>query len=225
MIAIILLTCDRPKERCDYARTVLRSLKNLVTDEEIWLHIADDGSDPAYRDEMIAAAREMYGARSSITDAQGSGYGANYNVATQVVHDIDGVDLILPLEDDWELTRPLDLAPIAAVLRDGVFGCVRMGYIGFTQELRATFVSHGGHHWLALDPESAEPHVFAGGPRLETVAWERTVGPWDEHLSAGETEFNIAHRPEARVAIGWPVDLIKPQGDAFVHVGALKASS
>lgn len=223
VIAIILLTCDRPKERCDYARMALRSLEKLVTDEEIWLHIADDGSSPAYRNEMIAAARAMYGARVSITNAKGSGYGANYNVATQVVHGIDGVDLILPLEDDWELIRPLDLAPFASVLRAGVFGCVRMGYIGFTQELRASFVSHAGYHWLALDPESAEPHVFAGGPRLETVAWERNVGPWDEHLPAGVTEFNVAHRPQARVGIGWPVGLIKPQGDAFVHVGALKA--
>src|SRR3990167_6756439 len=179
MIAIILLTY----ERLEIALRTMVSLHHLKADEEFWLHVADDGSSPEYRDEIIAAARELFGNNVSATNSERRGYGGNYNAATQVVHGI--ADLVLPLEDDWELVRDLDLSPMAAVLRAGVFGCVRMGYIGFTQELRATFVSHGGLMWLALDPASPEPHVFAGGPRLETVAWQREVGPWPEGIAAG----------------------------------------
>lgn len=221
MIAIVLLTCDRPTARTEYAKRALTSLANLRAGEELWLHVADDGSEERFRAEMIDRAREMFGDHASVTNAEGSGYGESYNLATQIVHGV--ADLILPVEDDWELVRPLNLRPIAAVLRDGLLGCVRMGYLGFTQELRAKFLSHGGLLWLALDPESPEPHVFAGGPRLETVMWERAVGPWLGGLEPGATEFEVAHRPAARTGVGWPVDLIHPRGDAFVHIGTEQA--
>ena len=221
MIAIMLLTCDRPPERKQYARRCLSSLRNLRASELLWLHIADDGSDPVWREELMDKAGAMFGENLSITDAGGSGYGGSYNLATQVLHEI--VDLVLPLEDDWELVRELNLDPIAGVLRDGAFGCVRLGYVGFTQELRASFVWARGLHWLALAPDSAEPHVFAGGPRLETVEYERAVGPWLEHEPAGVTEFEVAHRPAARVGVAWPVDLIHPSGGAFAHIGSEQA--
>jgi len=195
--------------------------KNLKTPEELWLHIADDGSSQEYRDELFELAHQHFGNNVSITNSERSGYGGNYNKATQVIHRI--TDLVLPLEDDWELVKELDLKPIIQVLRDGVFGCVRMGYIGLTQELRAKFVLAAGLHWLALDPDSAEPHVWAGGPRLETVEWERAVGPWQEYEEQGKTEFEVAHRPAARYGIGWPVALIYPRGDVFVHIGKEKA--
>jgi len=221
MIAIALLTCDRPPERKQYARRCLASLRNLRADEPLWLHIADDGSDPAWREELMEKAGEICGERVSLTDAGGSGYGGSYNLATQALHQT--ADLILPLEDDWELVRELDLDPIAGVLRDGLFGCVRMGYIGFTQELRAKFLSGRGLLWLALDPASDEPHVFAGGPRLETAEYERAVGPWLEHEPAGVTEFEVAHRPAARIGVAWPVDLIHPSGGTFAHIGSEQA--
>ena len=196
--------------------------KNLKASEEFWLHIADDGSPQEYRDELLEMARELYGTNVSITNSERAGYGGNYNIATQFVHQI--ADIMLPLEDDWELLRELNLDPIVRVLRGGVFGCVRMGYIGLTEELRAKFVLAEGYHWLALDPDSPERHIFAGGPRLETVEWERAVGPWPERTEQGYTEFLVAGWPAARHSVAWPVGLIYPGGDAFVHIGGEKAS-
>lgn len=222
MIGVVILTYDR----LDYARRALLSLSNLKIPESegpLWCHIADDGSSQTYRDKLLKLARAEFGDNVSITNSERGGYGASYNLATQIVHNV--ADLILPLEDDWELIRPLDLTPIVEVLRDGTFGCVRLGYVGYTQELVASFVAAHGYHWLALHADSSEPHVFAGGPRLETVHWERSVGPWPEGLTAGETEFVVAHKPEARIGVGWPVDLVKPAGDAFVHIGTNHASS
>lgn len=218
MIAIVLLTYDR----LAYAkRTVASVAKNLKTDEGVWFHIADDGSPQEYRDELWALAHKHWGANVSITNSERRGYGASYNLATQLVHPV--ADLILPLEDDWELTRKLDLAPVVQVLRDRTFGCVRMGYIGCTQELRGKFVSANSLWWLALDPDSPEPHVFAGHPRLELTEWEQAVGPWPEGMAAGATEFEVAHRPQARQGVAWPADLIKPSGDVFAHIGTERA--
>ena len=220
MIAIILLTYDR----MEVARRTLESVAvNLSTPEDIWMHIADDGSSQEYRDELLELARKHYGDRVSITNSERAGYGGNYNRATQVVHHI--ADIVLPLEDDWELARLLDIVPVVNVLRAGVLDCVRMGYLGYTDELRGRFLYHGGLHWLELDPASAEQHVFTGGPRLETVAFERQVGPWPEEMEQGATEQAVAARPEARLKVAWPVDMIRPTGDAFVHIGTYKAGN
>ena len=218
MIAIILLTYDR----LDVAKITLESVAaNLSTPEDVWMHIADDGSSQEYRDELLELAHKHYDDRVSITNSERAGYGGNYNVATQIVHQI--ADIVLPLEDDWKLTRLLDIVPIVNVLRDGVLDCVRMGYIGYTDELRGRLLHHGGLHWLEFDPASPEKHVFAGGPRRERVAFERAVGPWPEGIEQGATELEVAARPESRLKVAWPVDIIRPTGDAFVHIGTYKA--
>lgn len=219
MIAVVLFTHDRR----DYALNTLNHVYyNLTSNvEDFWFHVADDGSPEEEREAIVDRARELYGSNVSVTNSERNGYGASYNLATQVVHKI--ADLILPLEDDWELVRPFNIDPVAEVLRDGTFGCVRLGYIGATQELRGSFVSARGMWWLHLDPDSAEPHVFAGHPRLETVEWERRVGPWPENLAAGDTEFAVAHLREARESVAWPVDLIRPSENLFAHFGTQKA--
>lgn len=219
MIVVLLLTYNR----LAVAKRCLQGVAaNLKASEEFWLHVADDGSSQDYRDELLELARSLYGDNVSITNSERAGYGGNYNKATQIVHRV--ADLMLPLEDDWELVRELNLDPVAKVLRDGVFGCVRLGYIGMTQELRGSFVLANGLHWLALDPDSPERHVFAGAPRLETTEWERAVGPWPEGLEQGYTEFVVAGWPASRHGVAWPVDLIYPRGDAFVHIGSEPAN-
>ena len=218
MIVILLLTYDR----LEVAKITLESVAaNLRSSEELWLHIADDGSSQEYRDELVELARRRYGDNVSVTNSGRAGYGGNYNTATQIVHEV--ADVVLPLEDDWELVRELEIDPIVAVLRAHAFNCVRLGYIGYTDELRGTLRWHEGLHWLEFDPESPEKHVFAGGPRLETVKFERAVGPWPENEEQGQTELLVAGRKEARTGVAWPIELVKPRGDAFVHIGATPA--
>jgi len=218
MIAVILLTY----QRMEYARRTLESLaRHLTAPEPVWVHVADDGSPQEYRDELVSLARDLYADNVSVSNSDRRGYGGNYNAATNIVHGI--ADVVLPLEDDWELIRPLDLTPIAKVLRDGHFNCVRMNYIGYTDELRGSFRYYEELQWLELDPASPEKHVFSGGPRLETVAFERAIGLWPEGLQQGHTELAVAGRVEARQGVAWPVDLIRPKGDAFVHVGTVQA--
>lgn len=221
-VSIMLLTYDR----MDYAERTLRT-----TLERIWLgeehrlsvHIADDGSPDGYAERLMEIAQNFPRVtRLGWTNSRRRGYGGNYNDATHDIH--DWADMVLPLEDDWELTRPFNLDPvIEALATEPAFGCIRMGYIGYTQALRGEFRSAAGRQWLLLDPDSPEPHVFSGHPRLETVAWERRLGLWPEGIPAGATEFAVAHLRPAREGVVWPVDMIRPCGDAWAHIGTIKA--
>lgn len=219
-IGLLLLTYNRR----EYAIETLRSaLDNLKCSQPFMVHIADDGSGEPYREEL----RQIAGGYSNVvatgsTDSMRGGYGKNYNLATQVLH--YHCDYVLPLEDDWRLQRELDLDAILSAFQDERVGCVRMGYIGWTQSLMGHFVGIAGLTWLYFLPESPEPHVFAGHPRLESVAFQRNVGPWPEGLEPGLTEFVVAQRAEARSGVVWPLDLIPPRGDAFVHIGAVRST-
>jgi len=187
------------------------------------VHIADDGSIPGHVD----ALREIAGAYAHVqsvgsTNAERRGYGASYNLASQSIHTHH--EIVIPIEDDWELSRDLDLDPLVETLTAGIgIECIRLGYLGFTQALLGAVTHTPGGPMLLIDPRSPERHVAAGHPRIETRAWERAVGPWAERIQAGATEFDWCGRPAARSGVAWPLDLgpASQRGDAlFAHIGA-----
>lgn len=188
------------------------------------LHIADDGSPPLedgrdYRE----ALREAWapGWPTTVSNAGQRGYGASFNLGTQALH--RDCEIIMPLEDDWELQRPLDLDPLVLILHDtGLpIDVIRLGYLGFTQELRGRFMHTDAGVMALLDPDSTEPHVAAGHVRLETRDYERRVGAWPEGIPAGRTEWEWCRRAEAREGVAFPLDLIHPSRDPlFAHIGA-----
>lgn len=216
MLTICLLTYDR----FEYAKITLESvLRNIRFTGNLAIHIADDGSPNGY----IEALRDLVDSDihvSSSNSARG-GYGANYNLAMQTVHQFS--EFVLPLEDDWELVKQLPLNKLCRDLTILGGGCIRLGYLGFTQSLRGKLMRAWEDVYLRLDSESDEPHVFAGHPRLETTEWARLVGPWPEGLGAGATEFAVSKLPAARQRIFWPMDLVHPYGDMFAHIGTERA--
>lgn len=220
-LGIMLLTyAPDGSPRADYAEQTLRgALENLKYSGEIHVHIADDGSSQAYRDRLMFFAGCFANVKSlGVTNSGRGGYGANYNAATMHIH--SRVGIVLPLEDDWVLQRPLDLDPLVRVLlNEPRIGMIRMGYIGYSHPLRAEFVWSEGQHFLLLDPSSPSQYVFSGGPRLETVEWARSVGPWPEGLAAGETELAVCGRNAARQRVAWPIELVGPQGHLWEHIG------
>lgn len=219
-VAVSMFTYNRP----DYAERTIRLLREgMETGNPCILHIADDGSDNQ-EDITVLAERERcsgFWQRVTTSNTERRGYGASYNAATLWTH--SEADIHIPMEDDWELLHPFALDPLIAALEEanGEYDCIRLGYLGWTQELRAKFVRLHGQAFLALDPDSHDPHVFSGHPRVETRERQRRVGLWPEKLPAGATEFEVAHRPAARTGVLWPVDLIHPRGDLFGHFGAV----
>lgn len=225
-VAIVLLTAATTPERTQYAQVALmRVIERLKSeDTDLMYHIGDDGSSQAHRD-TLCRILDNHDIEPSITNSGKMGYGANYNLAMKTVHEEFGVDYVLPLEDDWELTREFNIDPILCTLRDDIFDSVRMGYIGYTQPLHCTFRYHNDEHYLLLRDDSEEPHVFSGHPRLETVSYQQRVGPWPEGLTPGATEWAVATTmPEARRRVGYP---LWASGDVkngiFAHIGTVKS--
>lgn len=215
MLTIMFLTANRMQ----YAKPSLEStLQNLKHNGQLSVHIADDGSPDGYVDELVSIARQHVDLVTT-SNSMRRGYGANYNLATQTIHQLEGAKYVLPLEDDWKLGREFDTAPIIQALDLGLFGCVRLGYIGITKPLYAEFMVSHGYHWLRLCSDSLDHHVFSGHPRIETVEWEKEQGLWPEGMNPGATEFDISYR--IREGIGWPIELVKPSGDLFWHIGTI----
>lgn len=224
MIALSFLTFNRP----DYAPRVLESLgRHLRASEPLWCHIADDGSSQSYRDDLLSLAHHIWGDHVSISNSERAGYGASFNLATQYTH--AAADVIMPIEDDWLLVKALNLDPLAAAVRtNALTQCIRLGYLGFTQPLHGTLVcaneaADGSNVYLALNPDSPERHVLAGHPRIESVEWERAVGPWPEGLDPNQTEWAVCGLPAARTGVAWPLWLQTSGGDYFAHIGAERA--
>lgn len=225
-LCAMLLTFDR----AEYAVRTIKGLQKHLRYSGIWtIHVADDGSPEGYIREITDGANAEDKAKGITTfyehtNAEQRGYGASYNLATQVIHNI--AEIILPIEDDWELQKPLDLDPLVRILlEDDRVNCIRLGYIGYTQELRAKFIwsEETSQNLLLLDPTSPEHHVWAGHPRLETREYQRKVGGWPEGIDPGMTEFTVSHNAEARKGVVWPLELLTSAGNLFAHIGAQQA--
>lgn len=226
-ICIVLLTAGTTPERLTYAKATLHATLDRLHSSSghvLSLHIGDDGSGRGYQQQLIAIA-DQYGYAATLSDSGRLGYGCNYNLAMRTVQKMGGIEYVLPLEDDWELTHEFDVDPVVNVLQADIFDSVRLGYIGYTQPLYCEFKYFEDKHWLLLREDSHEPHVFSGHPRLETMEYVRRVGPWPERLSPGETEWVVATQmPEARRRVGYP---LWAAGDVkngvYAHIGTVKS--
>lgn len=222
-VTVMLLTYEDGARQTAWT-TLKAILDHLQYSGPLRLHIADDGSPAGHVEGLVnlAHARPLWD-EVSTTDAERGGYGRSYNLATQAIHAATPNGIVLPLEDDWVLDRDLDLDPLVETLvPHAPIQCIRLGYLGFTQRLYGEVEHTPAGPMLLIDEESTEPHVLAGHPRLETVAFERRVGPWPEGLAPGATEVAVCARPAARMGVAWPLDFgpASMRDDSlFVHIG------
>ena len=227
-LTVCIYTHMRHQDRCDYACTtaitvIQKALKDYAG--PVHIHVADDNSRRDMLEELLETIRG-YGYDPTISHGMGEGYGASHNAATQVIHDRS--DLILPLEDDWELVRPLPLDRLARYFDNPEVRSIRLGYIGWTQRLSGHVIKANDDTCLLFDPDALEPHVNAGHPRIETVAYQRDVGPWAEGIDAGAVEFAWCSLRAAREGVVWPMDLGMSasqggEGSYFCHIGTRQA--
>ena len=227
-LTVCLYTHMRHPDRFGYASTTATSAIFNALDGyggPKQLHIADDNSRPEFL-QVLRQSCEDLGYAPSVSHGMGNGYGASHNAATQVIHDRS--DVILGIEDDWELMRPLPLERIVRYFDNPDVRSVRLGYIGWTQRLEGRLIKAGDDTCLLFDPDCTEPHVASGHPRLETVDYQRDVGEWAEGIDAGSVEFAWCMMDAARRGVVWPMDLGMSasqggEGQFFAHIGAIQA--
>lgn len=225
---ILLLTyTDYPDgPRAQYAKETIKStLNNVKYSGQISVHIADNSplQLAQYHTQQLIDLVGGYKTVQGISWSKSNNhsYGRSYNLATQRFHEFaTSDDAVLVLEDDWRLAHPLNLDEyVAEAVRDEA--CVRLGYIGFTQELRGTLVNRWDKVYLEFDPYSPEPHVSSGHPRIESVTRQKSIGPWVEGTDPGSTEMEWCGRYEARARVLWPMDT--PVGGFYHHIGTVQA--
>lgn len=228
-LGVVFLTYSKAASnpRSHYADLSMRALVKKLTfqDGEIQYHIADDGSYEGHVPHLMRLVNEKY--PCSYTNAERGGYGRSYNLATQTLH--GDCDVFLMVEDDWELTREFDVSNLVKALQDSNdnLGCIRLGYLGWTNPLEGVITAFSDQTFLLFDPGSPEVHVWTGHPRLETVSYQRRIGEWPEGLDAGSTEFAVSKREESRHGVAWPLDIAiragQIHGTLFAHIGEVQA--
>jgi len=222
-VTLVLITWNRP----EIIRRTLDSLVEHLSYPNLRLHVADDGTGGTYvRDILRDYDGKFERLSSSVTDRKG--WGANANRALNEVS-----NLVYQQEDDYILSRPLDLRLGVLLLRTVKnVGCVR--YRGITghrilahlrefktgPEFRQALSWPGKIDYWELSKKSPELYVYSHGPHLKAVKrFHGKYGWYVEGRKLGYTEEEFAHRVKdgsypIRVAI-FPEWV--PQ--AFDHIG------
>lgn len=218
-IVVILQTW----ERTECALRTIAAAREFLSYPDLRWYVADDGS----RAEHVAAVMgALDGAQVIGGHSERLGYGATANKAIRAAEEASA--LLLFLEDDWELRRPLDLWQYAALLMEShEIGMVRLGVLNL--DIRGRTWAHSGHVYWKLDKE---PHiegtpVFTGHPSLRHRRYRQAYGDYPEGLTPGDTELAYAYQfrlgSQDAPAIVWPADY--PAQGYWGHIGSIKTET
>lgn len=218
-VVIILQTY----RRTDVALRTIQAAHHYLHYPDLRWYVADDGS-PGDHYLACVTALEALGARLIGSHSERRGYGGNCNAAWDAAHAVGA--LTLWLEDDWELTRDVDLYPFAALLMEREdIGMVRLGYLN--TGITARCDAHGDMLYWLLDrePVKGSCYSFTGHPSLRHIRYRQAYGDYPTDHPPGETEVIYAHHYRFGDGpwIVWPVDW--PQWGYFKHIGVVKTEN
>lgn len=210
-------------KRTDYAVRTIQALNRCLQYPRWSWYISDDGSGSehhnAVHDACLATDHPIIGHHNEAIS-----YGSGANTALQYA--FDAGQLVLMLEDDWELTRPMDMWKWAALLMERPdIGMVRMGYLN--NGLSGTLIDHKGSLYWNLDDTESKHHsimAFAGHPALIHQRYFDSYGTYPEKWQPGETELRMAWQFAATPvgpAIVWPAEL--GAAGPFAHIGGVQS--
>lgn len=215
-ICVLLLTYLRT----DLALRTVRSFAEKVDypKQLIGFYIADDGSPykhvQALMDEIVNGGMAVYGYHNEKAAPGTPFVGRGWNQGLVRAHSFSNI--VLQLEDDWELKDPLDLRPYVRLLleREDV-GMVRLSGIPVGLETRV--VGHNGAHYL--DCLKTAKMAYSGNPHLRHARFTNAYGMYRIDLTPGDLELNYDEmfRYREGPAIWRPADL--PAYGIFGHIG------
>ncbi|KKK56164.1 hypothetical protein LCGC14_3067280 [marine sediment metagenome] len=213
-MAVCLLTY----ERTEYAvRTVRSVCTNLKYPNLAW-YVADDGS----KGEHVFAVHEelaKYGVKVFGSHSEKLGPGPSWNKAIE--QSLEQCDLVLWLEDDWELGEELDVTRYVRLLLDvPEVGMVRLGYMAVGLDLHS--VGHDGVHYLRV--EKSQPYAYSGNPSIRHRRYFDAYDWYPKKAKTNPGDCEIWHDAKFRKKDGpqiwWPMDLpLGGWGGGFGHIG------
>lgn len=198
-------------------RTIQSLLNNLQNTDRVFI-LADDGSPAPHIDRMsdlLVAERVIH------TDAKRGGVGVSKNLALKEAYEIS--DIVLLMEDDWELTQPLNMDRYIKFMQDNAdVGMIRLGYLGGTT-LQATY--RGGDpfntYWELA--RGSDVYVYSGQISLRHQRFYNAIGYHKEGISPGEEELEYCiryNKTENAPVILWPAEFgTTLNAGAFKNIG------
>lgn len=218
-VAIGVITYSRPRE----IRLTLSALAQHVRyPGRVTVVIADDCTPGSYLIDlhqwwMQSSSPNVldWGFRPISTERNG-GWGRNANHLLKYVFDEIKASYLFFIEDDYVLTRPLDLASgIALMQQEPGLGMLRYratagtpvryqqhetdirGWLPDYREYRAYV--NGKLTWLELLPGSPTLWLYSNGPHLKSRVFHEIYGAYPEGLKLGETEEYFAHMVKEKI--------------------------
>lgn len=208
----VLLTTYK---RTELAIKTIQALKrNLVYPNYGWI-IVDDGTGGDHLDRLIAEIGSGYYIFTHDSQRRGVGYGMNWGL--RKAWDI-GADLVLMMEDDWDLTDPVELKPyVDTLVKHPEHGLIRFGYL--SPGLQANLISEEGKLFWRLENNNYT-YRYAGHPSLRHKRFHAIYGMFDEGLAPGATELSMCGKVNTRQGpnILYPAEC--GQWGFFAHIGA-----
>lgn len=213
-----MAACLLTATRTEYAvRTVRSFCKNFEYQNLGW-YVAGDGSDEAH---MVAISEELskYGARIIGSHSEKMGPGPSWNKA--IKESLKKADLILWVENDWELKNEFDVTRYVKLLMDKPeVGMVRLSYMAVGLDLYS--VGHDGTHYVRM--QKSTQYAYSGNPSIRHRRYFDAYPWYPTNADVNPGQCEIWHDNEFRKKEGpeiwWPLDL--PHGGwggGFGHIG------
>lgn len=212
LIYAILTTYKRQK----LALRTIKGVKDFAqySDGFKWI-LCDDGSGDDYLNPLL----ELVGSDlAGVVEGNRHGVGYMMNRAIEQVKTIGG-QLMLFLEDDWELreTVPFDI-DASVLLDESTTGMIRYGYL--SPGLQATLVPYKNQLYWRADNNGYQ-YRFTGHPSLRHIRFHQSYGLYAEGITPGQTELDFCAKVNAGRVYD-PCVLIpayRPYG-VFHHIGS-----
>lgn len=207
-ITFILITYKRSKE---LRRTLDALMRHIVYPRELlrWV-IADDCSGDGYTDDLRNVSRyESLNLEFSVTP-KNSGWGVNANTALgYVARNHPDTELVFQIEDDYVLTKALDLRAGAALMSvKPEIGMLRYRGTAGTHlvfhQLEADINAYlpdyqegvglsGKLTYCLIDGNSPSLYIYSHGAQLKRLSFHSFYGAYPEGQKLGTTEERTAH--------------------------------
>lgn len=159
-------------------------------DDKLHFLIADDCSEDT-TSEFLPAWKPHGISVQTVTTPVNSGWGASANNAIAHIR----TPYIFHLDDDFMLTRALDLAEAVTLMETiPTIGMIR--YAALARGERYTYQQHAanGVPYLILDKSSPSLYLYSQTPRLYGARWFTRYGLFPETgLTLGEAEEHYCH--------------------------------
>lgn len=214
-LAVVLLAY----QRTDYAIETLKTAAHYLDmhpSDVIW-YIADDGSDEAHYEKVLATAREHCNG-IVMGHSLKRGYAGNANAAVEALKELTPITLWL--EDDWRMEWFADTETYMRILLEHEdVGMIRLAHL--PANLHAHTVGYKGR--MFLDIQKTCQYHYSGNPHLKHSRFFVDYGLWPQDKNPGQTEVHYDYliRNTKGSKILWPVAI----GDepVFAHIGEVRS--